>query len=82
MGSDAQPVGGRRTSRRLVYLVSDYGGEYEDAWENPVMAFTTEAAARECAAKRRERRLALDPWYTWEYRNSAVTAVRLVGADC
>lgn len=68
--------------KRLVYLVSDYGGEYEDAWESPVMAFTTEAAARECAAKRRERRQGLDLWDTCEYRDSAVTAVRLVGADC
>ena len=44
-----------KARKRAIYLVTDYGGEWEDAWEHPAIAFTDEAAAEECAAKRNER---------------------------
>lgn len=41
-----------KTRKRAIYLVTDFGGDWEDAWERPVIAFTDEARAEECAAKR------------------------------
>lgn len=41
--------------KRTIYLVTDYGGEYEDAYEYPYMAFDSEQAANECAEKRSNR---------------------------
>lgn len=38
-----------------AWLVSDCGGEWSDAYEFPVRAFTDEKMARECAQKREER---------------------------
>lgn len=64
------------TRRRDVWLVTDYGGEWEDAWEYPVVAFDTRERAEECAEKRRRRQLS-DPG-TWDYLNSRVTRVPLV----
>lgn len=29
-------------TKRTFYLVTDYGGEYEDTWECPYMAFDNE----------------------------------------
>lgn len=36
-------------TKRTIYLVTDFGGAYEDAWEFPYMAFDSEQAAKECA---------------------------------
>ena len=44
------------TEKRLIYLVTDKGGMWEDKWEFAVRAFSDEAAANECAKKRMERR--------------------------
>lgn len=41
--------------KRTVYLVTDYGGEWEDAWEFPYMAFENEHDAEVCAEKRAKR---------------------------
>ena len=63
----------------VVYVVSDFGGEWEDSWEFPIIAFTDEGRARECAAKREARRLAQrldDEWD--EYTGSMVRGVPLV----
>lgn len=42
----------------VVYLVSAFGGEYEDSWQTPVKAFTTYRAAQNfinrCEKKDRE----------------------------
>lgn len=38
-----------------AWLVSDCGGEWSDAYEFPVRAFTDEKMARECAKKLEER---------------------------
>ena len=37
--------------KRTIYLVTDYGGDWEDAWEHPYMAFDNEQTAKECAEK-------------------------------
>ena len=63
--------------RVKAWLVSDKGGEWEDAWEVPVIAFTSEMMAVECAEKRTERmarmRGKLDD-YAW----SAVDEIEVV----
>lgn len=41
--------------RRTVYLVTDYGGEWDDAWEFPYMVFENERDAEACADKRSKR---------------------------
>ncbi len=61
-----------------VYLVIDHGGEWEDSWSVPYMAFTDEQAAKECAEKRCKRKpLDLDEYpesYLDEYTFSTVCA--------
>ena len=49
-------------SKRKVtlYLVVDYGGEWEDAWESPVIAFDNRADAESCAKKREHRQALWD----------------------
>lgn len=77
--SDLRPKGGGKamtTKERTVWLVMDYGGEWEDAWECPVRAFATRERAEECAEKRRVRQLG-DPG-NWDYRNTMVCPVQLV----
>lgn len=44
-----------KARKRAIYLVTDFGGDWEDAWEWPVIAFTYKARAEECAAKRETR---------------------------
>lgn len=46
-----------RTEKRLIYLVTDKGGMWEDKWEFVVRAFSDEEAANECAKKRMERHM-------------------------
>lgn len=63
--------------KRTIYLVTDYGGEWEDAWERPEIAFTDKARAEECAAKREERQY--DEYGPiWDYRGSRVEEIPLV----
>lgn len=63
--------------KRTIYLVTDYGGEWEDAWEHPAIAFTDEAAAEEYAAKRNERQY--DEYGPiWDYYGSYVKEIQLV----
>ena len=40
---------------RSIWIVTDYGGEYEDHWETVVRAFSTEEEARKCLEKRTKR---------------------------
>lgn len=44
------------TEKRLIYLVTDEGGMFDERWEFVVRAFSDEGAANECAEKRKERR--------------------------
>ena len=64
-------------SKRTIWLVTDFGGEWEDAWEYPVIAFTDKAVAEECAAKRETRQY--DEYGPiWDYRGSGVKEIPLV----
>lgn len=42
-------------TKRTIYLVTDYGGKWEDAYEYPYMAFDSERAANKCAEERTNR---------------------------
>lgn len=64
------------TRQRTIYLVTDFGGEREDAWEWPVIAFTDKAAAEECAIVRSERSNRTDAY--WHYRGTLVKEIPLV----
>lgn len=46
------------TRKRTAWLVSDCGGEWSDAWELPVRAFTDREAAERCARLREQRGMA------------------------
>lgn len=66
-----------RTRKRAIYLVTDFGGDWEDAWERPVIAFTDKARAEECAAKRETRQY--DEYGPiWDYEGSEVKEITLV----
>lgn len=66
-----------KTRKRAIYLVTDFGGDWEDAWERPVIAFTDEARAEECAAKRETRQY--DEYGPiWDYEGSEVKEIPLV----
>ena len=43
------------STSRSIWIVTDYGGEYEDHWETVVRAFSTEEEARKCLEKRTKR---------------------------
>ena len=64
------------TRQRAIYLVTDFGGDWEDAWERPVIAFTDKARAEECARVRRERADYYDPM--WDYYGTFVKEIPLV----
>lgn len=63
--------------QRAIYLVTDFGGEWEDAWEHPAIAFTDKARAEECAAKR-EKRQYDEYGPIWDYYGSYVKEIPLV----
>lgn len=71
--------GGRMS--RTIYVVVDYGGEWEDAWEFIVRAFASKTAAEECARKRTERNAPDDDSvYFNDYLGSYVKECELVEA--
>ena len=61
-----------------AWLVSDCGGMWSDAYEYPVIAFTDEARARECASVRQSRK-ARDVFGDMEW--CAVHEIELVVGD-
>lgn len=68
------------TWQTSAYVVSDFGGEWEDAWEYPVCAFTSKGMAESCALKRERRHKARccdDDWCD-DYIASRVQCVPLV----
>lgn len=69
-------------AKRTIYLVTDFGGAYEDAWEYPYMAFDNEQAAKECAEKRSKRNrldLCVYPESIWdEYVSSTVSSITVL----
>ena len=68
-------------TKHTIYLVTDYGGKWEDAYEYPYMAFDNEQAANECAEKR-TKLLKSDeskrPYYYWDYDSSEVSTITLL----
>lgn len=68
-------------TKRTIYLVTDYGGKWEDAYEYPYMAFDNEQAANECAEKRTNH-LKSDtgnrPYYYCDYDSSEVSTITLL----
>lgn len=66
------------TEKRLIYLVTDKGGAWEDRWEFVVRAFSDEGAANECAEKRMERhkRSSMDEFD--DYWSTTVDCVELI----
>lgn len=66
-------------AKMTVYLVIDHGGEWEDSWSAPYMAFADEQAAKECVEKRTRRgfcRRRDETWCAWsDYTGSTVCAV-------
>ena len=63
------------STSRSIWIVTDYFGEWEDAWEDVVRAFSTEDEAMECLEKRmkRQKRGTLE-----DYRFSDVREITLV----
>nr|DAH96740.1 MAG TPA: hypothetical protein [Caudoviricetes sp.] len=65
-------------AKMTVYIVIDHGGEWEDSWAVPYMAFADEQAAKECADKRTRRGFCRrdEMWCPWsDYAVSTVRAV-------
>lgn len=56
-----------------IWVVYDYGGEWEDKWETTIIAFADEEQARECAMRRAKRQSSDE-----EYCGSGVEQVQLV----
>ena len=68
------------TEKRVIWLVTDYGGEWEDKWDWNVRAFSDEATARECAGKREMRMKRTMEEYD-DYCGTTVECVELIDAD-
>ena len=67
------------STSRSIWIVTDYGGEYEDHWETVVRAFSTEDEAMECAEKRAKRQGG-DSW-GYDYCGSDVQEITLVDKE-
>ena len=68
-------------TKRTIYLVTDCGGEWEDAYEYPYMAFDNEQAANECAEKRSKRLKSGEskrPCYYYDYDSSEVITITVL----
>lgn len=68
------------SEKRVIWLVTDYGGEWEDKWDWNVRAFSDEVAAKECAAKREMRMKRTMEDYD-DYCGTTVECVELIDAD-
>lgn len=58
-----------------IWVVYDYGGEWDDRWEFAVIAYADEKQARECARRRAKRRSGDEEC---DYCGSSVEQVQLV----
>ena len=67
------------TEKRVIWLVTDYGGEWEDKWDWNVRAFSDEVMAKECA-ERHEMRMKRDMDEYDDYCGTAVECVELIDA--
>lgn len=78
-GRRAKPTGKRKLK---LYLVVDYGGEWEDAWERPIVAFENFEDAAKCAVKRKVRQSIWNEGFGYrDYCGSGVTEIDAVIGD-
>lgn len=78
-GRRAKPTGKRNV---MLYLVVDYGGEWEDAWERPIVAFENFEDAAKCAVKRKVRQSIWNEGFGYrDYCGSGVTEIDAVIGD-
>lgn len=63
----------------IIWLVTDYGGEWGDKWDWNVRAFSDEVMAKECA-ERHEMRMKRDMDEYDDYCGTAVECVELIDA--
>lgn len=68
------------SEKRVIWLVTDYGGEWEDKWEWNVRAFSDEVMAKECA-ERHEMRMKRDMDEYDDYCGTAVECVELIDVE-
>lgn len=71
-------------SKRKVtlYLVNDCGGEWEDAWNEPVIAFDNQDDATRCACAREPRQSIWNEGFGYrDYSGSFVTEIEAVIDD-
>lgn len=74
----------KRPAKRKVklHLVIDYGGEWEDAWERPVVEFDNFEDAAKCAVKRKVRQSIWNEGFGYrDYCGSGVTEIDAVIGD-
>lgn len=64
------------TRKVTGWLVTDFGGEWEDAWEMPACVFTNRYEANRCADVRHERLSSGEDF--WDYSGSYVTRIDVV----
>lgn len=65
-----------------LHLVIDYGGEWEDAWERPVVAFDNFEDAAKCAVKRKVRQSIWNEGFGYrDYCGSGVTEIDAIIDD-
>ena len=67
------------STSRSIWIVTDYGGEYEDHWETVVRAFSTEEEAMKCLEKRVKRQPM--GMFGYDYCSSDVQEITLVEKD-
>lgn len=71
-------------SKRKVelYLVNDCGGEWEDAWNEPVIAFDNQDDAKKCACARELRQSLCNSGFGYsDYSGSFITEIDAVIDD-
>ena len=67
------------STSRSIWIVTDYGGEYERHWETVVRAFSTEEEAMKCLEKRVKRQPM--EMFGYDYCSSDVQEITLVEND-
>lgn len=65
-----------------LYLVNDCGGEWEDAWNEPVIAFANQEDATRCAVTREHRQSLCNSGFGYrDYSGSFITEIDAVIDD-
>ncbi len=78
-GRRAKPTGKRKVK---LHLVNDCGGEWEDAWNEPVTAFANQEDATRCAVTREHRQSLCNSGFGYrDYSGSYVTEIDAVIDD-